>query len=96
MTQNFTTNSSAELTFPGGEGQVAAQGTFGGGTIALEFSLDDGTTWTTLEDEPAATLTADGSFGFKSMRTDAASYRLRVTLSSATSPNINVRVGAHL
>jgi hypothetical protein len=96
MTQNFTTNSSVELTWRKGEGQLAAQGSFGGGTLALEYSLDDGSTWTLLEDDPASSLTADGSFAFRSMGTDSSSYRLRVSLTGATSPDLNVRVGNHL
>lgn len=96
MKHTFTTNSTLTLTWCGGEGQVAAQGTFGGGTLALEFSLDAGTTWTQLEDDPASTMTAAGSYAFRSMKTDDTDYMLRLSLTGATTPSINVKVGDNL
>ena len=96
MTHTFTTNSAVELPWAGSEGQVATQGDFDGCTLALEYSLDDGTTWTQLEDDPASTLSAAGSFSFKSMKAGDPSYRLRLSLTGAGSPNINLRVGGHL
>jgi hypothetical protein len=94
---NFTTNSAVELTFSGGQGQLAAQGVFDGGTLALNFSVDDGVTWTLLEDDPASSMTEDGSFAFKSMATDASSYRLQLELTGAGGlANINIRVGDNL
>lgn len=75
---------------------MAAQGTFGGGTLALEFSLDAGTTWTQLEDDPASTMTAAGSYAFRSMKTDDTDYMLRLSLTGATTPSINVKVGDNL
>ena len=96
MTHTFTADGSEALEWRGGEGQVAAQGTFGGGTLSLQFSLDNGSTWTNLEDDPASTIAANGSFAFRSMKTDPESYKLRLNLSGATSPNLKVRVGNHL
>jgi len=101
MTHNFTTNSEVELKWRGGEGQLAAQGTFGGGTLSINFSTDDGSTWTLLKkvedaSEPSPTLTEAGAFAFKSMRTDASSYRLQVALTGATGANITARVGDHV
>lgn len=92
---NFTSNSVLAINWRGGEGQIAAQGNFGGGTLMLQFSLDGGTTWTQLEDDPASTLTAEGSFAFRSMKTDD-DYKLQLELTSATSPDINVKVGDNL
>lgn len=97
LAHNFTTNSAVELTFSGGQGQIAAQGVFDGGTLALNFSVDDGVTWTLLEDDPASSMTEDGSFAFKSMATDAPSYRLQLELTGAGGlANINIRVGDNL
>ena len=75
---------------------MAAQGDFGGGTLSLKFSLDNGTTWTLLEDDPVSQLTAPGSFGFSSMKAGDPTYQLQLELTGASSPNLNVRVGDHL
>ncbi len=96
-TTNITADGGYEVTWPGGNGQVSAQGTFGGGTLSLEFSLDDGTTWTLLKKvetatDPDPTLTENGSFVFWSLPTSAPGYRLRLTLAGATTPNINVYI----
>ena len=101
MTHNFTTNSEVELKWKGGEGQLAAQGPFSGGTLSIKFSMDNGTTWTLLKkiEEAGAndpSLTEAGSFAFKSMRTDEVSYRLQVALTGATNPSILVRIGDHV
>lgn len=94
---NLTADGNYEVTWPGGNGQVSGQGTFGGGTLSLEFSLDDGTTWTLLKKvetatDPDPTLTENGSFVFWSAPTSAPGYRLRLTLAGATTPNINVYI----
>lgn len=96
MKFNLTADGDTAITWPGGQGQLCAQGTFGGGTLALQFSLDGGTTWTALEDDPASSLSAAGTFVFSSMRTDAVDYQLRLNLSGSTTPNINIKIGDYV
>jgi hypothetical protein len=48
--------------WPGGKGVFAVKGTFGGGTVALQFQLPDYTTWFTPTN---GSLTDDGGFVFE-------------------------------
>lgn len=70
----------------GGRVTYAAQGTFGSGTVALQFSLDDGSTWSSVGS--AANLTAAGVAG-----AEIPPCLIRVNLSGSTSPNLNVVIG---
>lgn len=90
ITKAFTADGSGTaFDWDGGWGVLNAQGTFGGGTLKLEFSEDSGSTWTAL---PADTqLTAAGSAAFLA----GVGASLRITLAGATNPTIAavVRVG---
>lgn len=70
-------------------GYFSVCGTWGGGTVVLQYLGPDGSTYVTMQDGDFAnvSLTADGSFEFVS---DAAT--LRVTLSGATAPDLSWRV----
>ena len=74
---------------------ILVYGTFGGGTLALFLSPDNGTTLIPLTGSPggsAASFNANGMLqlncGFPVANTDT--LKLYATLSGATSPNLNV------
>lgn len=79
----------AAQSWPGGKGTFSAWGTFGGGTVTLQWSPDGGTTW--LNADPSGftftTFTAGGIGGF-----ELPTCSIRAVLSGATAPNINARV----
>ena len=66
--------------YSGRSGVFGAAGTFGGGTLKLQYKV--GETWV---DFTGSSLTEDGGFEFVSPVAD-----VQVALSGATSPNINV------
>ena len=68
---------------------VAAFGTFGSGTLTIQASYDNGTTWFALKDSAGAagSFTADGA-----LNVEVGEANLRFTLAGATSPNIDVVV----
>lgn len=53
---------SAAKKWPGGVGLFAVKATWGGGSVALQFQLPDGSTWVTPTD---GSLTADGGLIFE-------------------------------
>lgn len=63
---------------------LAAQGTFGGGTISFDISLDNGATWVAS----GLSLTASGS----KVLTQPAT-QVRATLSGATGPSVTCQCG---
>lgn len=67
----------------GGLGTVAVAGTFGSGTIKLEASFDNGTTWIPVGTDVEFTATGMGNFHLPACN-------LRCTLSGATSPDIDI------
>ena len=72
--------------------QLTAWGTWGGGTLTIEFSPDGGTTWISVVDaatEVAISLTANGAKGkfYPSM-----GYHLRPVLAGATTPSLSVHI----
>ncbi|TWA89588.1 hypothetical protein [Bradyrhizobium stylosanthis] len=77
---------SSAISWPGGRGVFAAFGTFGSGTIKLQASYDDGTTWIDVDrsGDTYVTFTANGAGGFELPK-----CQLRVSLSGSTSPSIN-------
>lgn len=77
---------SGAINWPGGRGVFAAFGTFGGGTIKLQVSYDDGATWIDADrsGDTFVTFTANGSGGFELPR-----CQIRTSLSGSTSPSIN-------
>ena len=70
----------------GGEGHFTAQGgggsNFGGGSVALQFSVDNGTTWINVGTD--TTFTANGGGIFK-----AGGCQLRAKMTGGTTPNVN-------
>jgi len=89
QTYNLTSDGSTSALQSKGNLNVAAYGTFGGGTLSIQASYDGGSTWFTLKDANGA----DGSFtsaGALNVRIGEAN--LRFTLSGATSPNLNISI----
>lgn len=81
MTADGTLDS---IQWRGGAGTLFAQGSFGGGTLTVEFTLDGGTTWTAVS---GVSLTAAGNDAI-----DVGPVILRVKLAGATNPSITVRL----
>lgn len=61
------TGGTAPITWGRGKGHFAAQGTFGGTAVNLQYSLDGGVTWLDASDESLVTkvLEAAGGFNFE-------------------------------
>lgn len=70
----------------GGRGTFAGYGTFGGGTLSLEISYDQGTTWFAVGTDTDLTSDGHGNFDLPS------GVLLRGTLSGATSPSLTVEI----
>ena len=89
QTYNLTSNSSTGTLPIEGKINVAAFGTFGGGSLAFELSYDGGATWFTATNNlgDPATITANGALNI-----EVGTANLRLTLSGATAPNINIVV----
>jgi len=83
---NLTANG-ATLPVPwsGGVGMVAAWGSFGGGTLALEMSPDNGATWIAVDrgGDSFVTFTAAGNGAFQ-----LGICLLRLNLAGATTPSV--------
>lgn len=81
-----TTNGSTQ-SFPS-QGRfvtVAVQGTWGGATITIEASPNDGTTWIATD----VTFTADGVKNFVT----SCGFLYRATLSGVTTTSVNLWIG---
>ena len=98
---SFTANGSFEFQIqPNGRNTdqhittVTAQGTFDSGTLSLQFSLDDGTTWSTVTTTGGVTgeLTNDGEFNYGAGIADPGHKLYRINLAGATSPSIDVLI----
>jgi hypothetical protein len=76
---------SASLSWPGARGVFTAWGTFGAGTLTLQQSPDDGTTWINVDraGDTFCTFTANGEGGF-----ELGGCLVRVSLAGATAPSI--------
>lgn len=86
---NLTANGSVGPVSSGkGKAHIVASGSFGGGTLTLEVSPDGGTTWVAT----TSTLTAAGVIVAEVPSFAAA--RVRATLGSSTTPNLNVWLDA--
>ena len=80
---NLTANgSSAGTIWAGGKGNWAAYGDFGGGTLTMEISWDNGTTWQSAGTDGAFTANSQVVF-------ELGACQLRGTLAGATSPDVN-------
>jgi hypothetical protein len=85
-----TTNAdSPTVRWSGGRGAFFARGTFGGGSVTLQFKPDGDPTWFNVDrpGEAFVTFTAQGGGQF-----DLPSGDIRATLTGATSPNIHARL----
>lgn len=84
------TSPSMRCIFPNGRGQFSAWGTFGGGTVTLQFSPDGGTTWVNATDSNgnAISFTAGRAIPIKCPHGEL----LQCVLSGATSPSINAKM----
>jgi hypothetical protein len=71
-------------------GTFWASGTFGGGTLTLECSRDGGTTWLSC-DRGGTTITTFTSNSVGNFQLNA-KYKVRATLTGATSPNIYIGI----
>lgn len=87
MTTLTADGQSSTLDWYPGEGTLTAQDTAAGtfGTLTLQFSLDGGTTWSTVGSD--TTLTASGGGLFQ-----LGTCKLRVDLSGSTSVNTLVQI----
>jgi hypothetical protein len=86
---NLTADGSTAALQTTGTVNVAAFGTFGGGTLTIQASYDGGSTYFALTDAngAAGAFTADGAYNIEVGEAD-----IRFTLAGATSPNIDVVV----
>lgn len=82
---------SGGIPFGGNMGQASAVGTFGGGTLTLQFSNDNGTHWQALDSGSDAftTYTATGKGGFGALQP----CLLRWVMSGSTTPSVVASVG---
>ena len=72
---------------------VAVSGTFGGGTIAVQYATDAAaTTWATYASGETGSFTAAGEREFAPV---GAATSVRIVLSGATSPSIIVAVRSY-
>jgi hypothetical protein len=85
MKQLFTTQAvdgnSQQWDWPGGNGMIAAQGTWGSGTIQLQVTPDAGTTWINVS---GISITADGTVTFA-----CAPGQVRLNLSGSGGASLN-------
>ena len=85
------TAAASTVQWPGGRGVFIAYGTFGSGTMKLQASHDDGTTWIDVDrsGDTFVTFTVNGQGGF-----ELGKCLLRVSVSGSTSPAIKSGVEA--
>jgi hypothetical protein len=80
--KTLTTNTNTDaINWYGGDGTLAASGTFSSGSLKLQVSIDNGTTWFDANDADgnALAITADGALSFS-----VAPCKLRALMSGAT------------
>lgn len=72
-------------------GTVWATGTFGGGSLALEGSPDSGTTWVAIPDQAGSPVafTENGLINIE-LYANSADTKVRLVLTGATAPSINI------
>lgn len=73
--------------WPGGKGTFAGEGTFGGGTLKLQWRPD--ANWTYI-DVASASLTAAGYKNF-----EIAKGEIRIDLAGATTPTVDTFIGLY-
>lgn len=89
LTADGQTATLSAISWKGGRGVFTAWGTFGSGTIKLQQSPDDGTTWIDVDrsGDTYVTFTSNGEGGF-----ELSACLLRVSLTGSTAPRINAAV----
>jgi hypothetical protein len=85
ITSDGSVPASGGYVHEGGRVSYAAQGDFGGGSTTLNFSLDGGTTWSSVGSNAA--LSASGGGG-----AELPPCLVRVTLASSTSPDLDISI----
>lgn len=85
FTGQTTDGSSTAINWRGGKGLFDAWGTFGNGTVKLQYSPDEGTTYF---DDPNASFTSNGNVIFE-LPKDAL---IRANLSGSSGANIKAQV----
>lgn len=86
MQVNLTANGAAgPVRWSGGTGKVTVWGTLGGGTVTLQMSPDNGTTWLNVDraGDTYVTFSAPGGGVF-----ELGLCLIRFNLTGATSPNV--------
>jgi len=78
----FTNNGSSAVVDYVTFATVAASGTWGSGTLSVETTYDNGTTW--IPSDVTTQLSANGQFNFMI----SGGPKIRLTLAGATSPNL--------
>jgi hypothetical protein len=73
---------SSSFSWPGGVGQMVVGGTFGSGTVKLQMSPDDGTTWVAIGGD--STVTTDAVVNF-----DLNSCDIRLNLSGSSGADLD-------
>lgn len=74
---------------------ISAQGDFGGGSLALQMTLDGGTTWSNIPDPNSLNpLSADGEFNYRAAPypTGGGNKKYRLNLSGSTTPDVTYMV----
>lgn len=71
---------------------IVVWGDFGGGTAALQMSPNNGVTWIPVIPTVATSFTANGMANFQIN----ISCKIRVELTGATLPNLNIAIGMGL
>ncbi|RZN09655.1 hypothetical protein CWO91_16640 [Bradyrhizobium genosp. SA-3] len=81
--------STSGVVWPGGRGVFTAFGTFGSGTIKLQVSYDDGTTWMDVDrsGDTYCTFTSNGSGGFELPK-----CQVRANTAGSTTPSVTAGV----
>lgn len=85
-------SASMRCIFPSGRGQFSAWGTFGGGTVTLQFSPDGGTAWVNVKDKDGNDIayTSARAINIETPHGEL----LRCVLSGSTSASINAKLQA--
>lgn len=76
--------------FPNRRAQLAVWGTFGSGTVTLQFSPDSGTTWVTAKDMNGTDIAYTTARGVEIIAPHG--ELLRCVLSGSTSASINAKL----
>ena len=88
--RNFDADgSSSAIRVSGESAHIAMAGDFGGGTVAVEYRVND-TWYPLLNEQVAITFTAANNSGYNVNRGDI----IRLTLSGSTSPDLDYKISS--